>query len=249
MTGSAAADTPSRPPTNRNPAAAGFLLRRLALQPDSGFASLLKRVEARASAGVRPAGGVAPVVLTAAGGGAAASLWLKVGALTGLREACASGPVAAYIVGSLALGAVLFLAGRSLWGVLGPRAMTGLRAPAGARALKTVWGASAIPQVAVLVLILPLDLLIVGTDTFTSRPLDTSLTTAWAAFSIALSLSLSVWSMFLFVRGVKVASGASAGRAVAGLGVAAASVVMLVVVLVLATAGFVQEGTCPTGRG
>ena len=69
--------------------------------------------------------------------------------------------------------------------------------------LRLVWGAGAFPQVFALLLLLPLDLLIVGTDTFTSERLDDPLATGWAAFSIAMAVSLTVWSVYLFVRGVE----------------------------------------------
>ena len=175
-----------------------------------------------------------------------AALWLKVGALLGLRTVCIPDRTGQYIAGSLVMGALWALLAQLLWGGIGPRAMRMFHSETTGRDLRLVWGASAFPQVFALVLLLPLDLVIVGTDTFTTASLGDSVATAWAAFSIALGISVGVWSLFLFVKGVEVAGGISKGRAMLGTLVAIACLAM-VVGAVIAAYSFAPLGAgCPT---
>jgi hypothetical protein len=230
----------------RRSARLGLTLRSILLSPTAGFSSALRIAERRSRAGRRPAEGWAPVVLTAIGGASLAFLWLKIGALIGLREVCADDRLASYLAATLVLGALLALIGYAVWGAAGPpvtRMLRGSGSPAG---LRLVWGTALLPQVFALALLLPLDLAIVGMDTFTTSSLGDPLSTAWAAFSIALSVSLAVWSLFLLVRGIEVAAELSMVRAAAG--AAAAAVCLLVVVGVLATLTLFAPGggACPT---
>jgi hypothetical protein len=91
-----------------------------------------------------------------------------------------------------------------------------------------VWGASAFPQVFGMLLV-PLDLLIVGPETFTSAKLADSVASAWAALSIAVALALTLWSLYLFVKGVSVVSGIRSRKALAA---SSAAFLCLVVVVV-----------------
>jgi hypothetical protein len=109
-----------------------------------------------------------------------------------------------------------------------------------------VWGASAFPQVFALLFLLPLDLLIVGQDTFTTTRLVDPVSTAWAAFSIALGMSALVWSLFLLYRGVGSATGLGRGRALLCAAGAVLSVVVVVGALVAATLLIPQGAGCPT---
>jgi len=72
-----------------------------------------------------------------------------------------------------------------------------------------------------LVMLLPLDLAIVGEDTFTTEPLRDPVATGWAALSIALATVLALWGAWLFVRGVGVAAELPLARAAAGALIAA----------------------------
>lgn len=132
-------------------------------------------------------------------------LWLKLGALFGWREVAASQFRWSYLIAVVVVGALLALIAQLMWGYVGAAALRRLGGDAFARDLRTVWGASDLPQVFALLLLLPLDLLIVGSDTFTSERLDDPLATAWAALSIAFAASLVVWTIYIFVRGVEVA--------------------------------------------
>ena len=87
-----------------------------------------------------------------------------------------------------------------------------------------------------LVLLLPLDLAIVGTDSFTTAKLGDSLATAWAAFSIALGICIAIWSLFLFVRGLEVAGGLGAKRALIASLIALACFGVLVGILLASAA-------------
>jgi hypothetical protein len=180
------------------------------------------------------------------GGASLASLWLKVGALVGLREVCADNRVAGYLAATLVLGAVLALIAYAIWGAAGPSVARMLRGSGTSAGMRLVWGTALLPQVFALIVLLPLDLAIVGTDTFTTNSLADPLSTAWAAFSIALSVSLAVWSLFLLVRGMEVAGELSMLRAGGGAAAAALCLLLVVGVLMALTLFAPEGGTCPT---
>lgn len=217
------------------------------LAPRDGFDAALAAANRRARAGLRPPEGVAPVVLSATGGAATSLLWLKVGALLGVREVCDATYLVAYVVTAAVLGAILGLMAQSLWGLVGPRAASVLRGETSdSYAYRLVWGAAALPQVFALVLLLPLDLLIVGRDTFTTAELVDPVSTAWAAFSIALGVSALVWSLFLLTRGVESTSQLTGMRAVAGAATAVLSLVLVVGAFVALTLLLPRGAGCPT---
>ena len=224
----------------------GSTLRSVLLAPRDGFIAALKATERRSRANTRPAEGWSTFVLAAVGGASLAALWLKVGALLGVRNVCTPDRIGQYIAGSLVLGALFALSAQLLWGGLGPRAMRTFHSETQGRDLRLVWGASALPQVFALVLLLPLDLAIVGTDTFTTASLGDSVATVWAAFSIALGISLAVWSLFLFVRGIEVAGGVSRGPAVAGTAVAIACFAIVIGAVIVAVSVAPLGAGCPT---
>ena len=177
------------------------------------------------------------------------SLWLKVGALGGFREVCSNEYLGVFIAAALVLGALLGLLAQALWGLVGRGVMGGLHSEVERGSLRLIWGASAFPQVVVLVLLLPLDLLIVGTDAYTTGSLEDPLATAWAAFSIAIGISLAVWSLFLFVRGVEVAGGISFWKAVTATAAAALCLVLVVGAPVVAGSIATEVRGCPTRLG
>jgi hypothetical protein len=143
-------------------------------------------------------------------------LWLKLGGLLELRSADSADFRWAYVAGAIVSGAVLGVLGQLLWGAIGGATARHLGGDARARDLRLVWGAAALPQVIALAFLLPLDLVIVGRETFTTDRLGDPVDTAWAALSIAAALSLAAWSLWIFVRGVQVASGIGTIRAIAG---------------------------------
>ena len=244
------AGTPTRAPERtRASARLGLTLRTVLLSPRVGFAAAAKAAERRARAGRRPAEGFSTYLFTGVGGAALAALWLKIGALLKLRSVCTNEYIAAYIAGALVLGALLAWLAHAIWGLAGPTVVSGLRGEATRTEMRLVWGASAIPQIFVLIVLVPLDLIIVGTDTFTTTPLQESLATVWAAMSIALALSLAVWSLFLFVRGVEVTSGVSWKRSLVALTVAVACFGGVAGAFAGAMTFVPKEGSCPTRLG
>lgn len=241
--------TQAVPGARHGSARLGLTLRSVLLAPHDGFAAAFRTAERRARAGRKPAEGISPYVLAAIGGAALMSLWLKVGALGGFREVCSSEYVAAFIAVALVLGALLGLVAQSMWAAIGRPLLTAMRGEASRGSLRLVWGASAFPQVVVLVLLLPLDLLIVGTDTYTTGSLDDPLATAWAAFSIAIGISLAVWSLFLFVRGIEVAGGVTFWKAASAAASAALCLVLVVGAPVAAGSIATEVRGCPTRLG
>jgi hypothetical protein len=162
-------------------------------------------------------------------------LWLKLGSLLGAREIAASDFRWSYLFVALAAGAVLALGTQALWGLAGAAAFRIGGRDVRARELRLVWGAAAFPQVVALFVLLPVDLLIVGSDTFTSTRLSDPLAGGWAAISIALSISLAVWSTYLFARGVQVAAGSTWVASLVGSALALACSITLVLLLILAS--------------
>ncbi|MFN2490772.1 MAG: YIP1 family protein [Actinomycetota bacterium] len=191
----------------------GLTLRSVVLRPREGYAAAMRTGERRARAGERLPEGVTPYVLALAGGAAGMCLWLKFGALAGLRHARVADFDSGVLIAALLVGVVLGLAGQVLWGAVGSWCVARLGGRARARDLRLAWGASALPLVGVLVLLAP-DLILAGPGVFTIDPLGDAIATAWAALSIAVGIALAVWSLWLFVRGVEVASGLRLRRAV-----------------------------------
>jgi len=217
------------------------------LSPRAGIAGALSHADRRRRTGGRPVEGFAPSLLAAIGGASLSLLWLKVGALMGVREVCSAAYLTGFIVAAAVLGGILGLLAQSLWGAAGGpmlRALGGDRPDA--YELRLVWGAAALPQVFPLFVLLPLDLLIVGRDSFTTTRLVDPVSTAWAAFSIALAASAAVWSLFLLVRGVQAAGSLPRWRAVAGASTALLCLAAVVGAFAAATFLLPQGAGCPT---
>ena len=203
----------------------GLTLRSVLLSPKAGFDAALAHADRRDRTGSRPPEGIAPTFLGALGGASLSLLWLKVGALMGVREVCSASYLTGFIVAAGVLGALL--------GVL----------------TQSLWGASLLPQVFPLFILLPLDLLIVGRDTFTTAELVDPVSTAWAAFSIAIGLSALVWTLLLLVRGVQSASSLRRWSAVLGGATALACLGLIIAAFVGATFLLPQGAGCPIQLG
>jgi hypothetical protein len=245
-TGIARESTPDRP---RASARLGLTLRSVLLAPSTGFGAAIKVTERRARSGRRPIEGFSSYLFAAVGGASLASLWLKLGALFKLRQVCTVDYVPAYIATTFVLGALIGLIAQAIWGNSGTALARTLRGDTEPHRMRLVWGAAAVPQTLVLLILLPLDLLIVGTDSFTTRPLDESLSTAWAAFSIAIALSLAVWSLYIFVRGVQVVGALNLRKALIATAAAIGCFGIVVGMAVVGASFIPTEGTCPTRPG
>lgn len=195
----------------------GLTFRSILLRPEEGFGAALGIADDRARDGQTPDEGYAPVVLTALGGAGLMATWLKVGGLAGARDVPADDFSWINLVVALALGAVIAVIAMFLWGRIGPGTFRTLHATTSRRDLRIVWGGSWLPQVLGMLVLLPLDLLIIGPATFSTDRLADPLSTAWAAFSIAVSVALVVWSLYLFVKGSEVAAETRALRSMVGL--------------------------------
>jgi hypothetical protein len=194
----------------------GSSVRSILIAPREGFTAAIKAAERRARLGRRPAEGIASYGLAAAGGAALLLLWLKLGGLLELRSVDSVDFRWGYVVGAVASGAMLGVLAQLLWGAVGSATARRLGGEAHPRNLRLVWGAAALPQIVALAFLLPLDLVIVGRETFTTDRLGDPVDTAWAALSIATAVSLAAWSLWIFVRGVQVASGIGTVRAIVG---------------------------------
>src|ERR671914_117351 len=160
--------------TARSSARLGLTLRLVLLAPGQGFESALMGAERRDRAAQRPAEGYAPYLLAAVGGAALFLMWLKIGALSGLRDEASYRLV--YLVMALGLGAILGLVAQALWGLTGGRLFESHRATP--RNLRLVWGLAAFPNVVTLSVLLPLDLVVVGPAGYTAARLADPVATA-----------------------------------------------------------------------
>lgn len=200
----------------RTSARLGLMLRAVVAAPGEGFSAAVIAADRRRRVDARPHEGYTPYVLAAAGGAAAGLLWLKVGGLFGVRAVDASGYRAAYVVATALGGSLVALAAQGLWAAAAARLLR-----ASARDLRIASGLAAFPQIGALALV-PLDLAIVGPQTFTTEPLIDSVSTAWAAISIALAAGLGLYSGWLLVRGTAAVTERGLGPAAAAAALAAA---------------------------
>lgn len=205
-------------------------LRAVLLSPESGFAAAIKAANRRAQSGRRPIEGAAPRVIAGLGFGALCLLWLKLGSLLQLRQVAAADFRWDYLVASVLLAALLGLGLQWLWGIAGGGLMRLLEVEArpARPILRLVWGLALFPQVLALALLLPLDLLIVGPETFTSERLVDPLAKLWAALSMAGGSFLAAWSLWLLYKGL-VAASSNHGVRTAAVVVAAVGLTSLIV--------------------
>jgi hypothetical protein len=180
------------------------------------------------------------------GGASLSLLWLKIGALAGLREVCDASLIPGYVVASGAIGGILMLIAQALWGAIGPRTARVLHSDESTSpSARVVWGLACVPLVVSLAILLPLDLLIVGSDTFTTDRLADPLATSWAAFSIAAWTSAALWSVYLLMRGFQVQTKLSSGRAWLG-AISSCLCLALVVSALVVGASFIGGSGCPS---
>ena len=184
----------------------GRTFRSIMFAPRQGFESAFKIARRRARAGDVPVEGHAPMMFSAFAGASVMLLWLKVGGLIDVRDATRSDFRWPYLVIALLVGVLLGIAVQRAWGWVGTRLIDALRAETSSWQQRLIWGAASFPQIVTLFVLLPLDLLIVGAGAFTTDRLNETYRTVWAAFSISISLALVLWSLYLFARGIAVAT-------------------------------------------
>jgi Yip1 domain len=184
----------------------GRTFRSLMFAPRAGFESAFKIARRRERAGDVPVEGRAPMLFSAVAGMSVMLLWLKFGGLVDVRDASRNDFKWSYLFVSLLLGLLLGIGVQRVWGWLGTRLVGRLRGETSGWQQRLIWGAAAFPQVVTLFVLLPLDLLIVGAGSFTTDRIDETYRTVWAALSISVSLALVAWSLYLFARGMAVAT-------------------------------------------
>ncbi|HEX2240294.1 MAG TPA: hypothetical protein VHJ82_04035 [Actinomycetota bacterium] len=211
----------------------GPTLRAVLLTPEAGFAAAARAAQRREQAGRRPTEGFAPGVVAVLGFGALGLLWLRLASLLNLREVAAADFRWDFLVASFVLTGLIGLGLQQLWGLLGPTAIR-ILSPGSVKpsrpVLRSVWGLALFPQVLGLAFLLPLDLLIVGPESFTSERLVDPLAKLWAALSITAGTALAAWSLWLFYKGLTVVIEHRGPRAI---GVTAAAVSLSIATVLL----------------
>jgi hypothetical protein len=133
-------------------------------------------------------------------------LWLKLTSLLKIFDRPISATEWSFVLGGLALGAILASIAYVAWTRLAPRAIDSDRDVSRAR-LRVAWSFSDFPLALYAAVLLPLDLLIVGPEIFSTDRLDGTFAMVWSALSLALLVASAAWSVYLFVRGVEAAVG------------------------------------------
>jgi hypothetical protein len=184
----------------------GRTFRSIMFSPENGFASAFKIARRRARAKDLPIEGRAPIVFSALSGMSTMLLWLKLGGLVDVREMARNDFKWSYLLVAMILGLLLGIAVQRIWGWLGPRVIDRLHGESPGWQQRLIWGAASFPQILTLLVLLPVDLFVVGAGTFTTDRLDETYRTVWAALSISIELALVAWSVYLFARGISVAT-------------------------------------------
>jgi hypothetical protein len=212
------------------------------LSPQRGWPAAFALTDGRKKLGARVPEGAAAYVLGAIGGAQLMMLWLKLGGLLNLRSVAAADFKWSYVIVAMIAAALLTLIAQYVWGPLGRLALNRMGSPTDTSRLRFAWGGSALPQLFGLVILWPLDILIVGRELFTSERIVDTFPALWAALSVAFSVSIAAWSVYLFYKGVRTASGATGSRTL---------VAMLVALgcIVLVTGGFLLGAVSLAGGG
>jgi Yip1 domain len=205
----------------------GLILRSVLAHPRTGFEAAMQAERRRARTGAGPVGRASRLFFSLAGGVSGMVLWLKVAGMAELREPAPRGYSWTLVVFALALGALVAPGAQILWSVIAARAAALWGGEARPQDLRVTWGIAAFPQLVTVLVLLPLDLLFLGTDVFAARPLGDSLGTVWASVSIAFALAIGVWSALLLFSGVQVVTGLGRWRSLGVLLLAVVSVAIV----------------------
>jgi hypothetical protein len=211
----------------RGSARIGLILRSVLAHPRAGFEAAMQAERRRARTGAGPVGRASRVFFSLAGGVAGMILWLKLAGMAELRDPAPRGYSWTLVVFALALGALVVPGAQLLWSVAAARVTALWGGEARPQDLRVTWGIAAFPQLVTVLVLLPLDLLVLGTDVFAARPLGDSLGTVWASVSIACALAIGVWSVLLLFSGVQVVTGLGRWRSFGILFLAAVSVAIV----------------------
>lgn len=227
---SSRASTAERAPAPRKnpapPAHWGSALRTILTAPRKGFTRALRL--SRDDDGGR-AGSILVLLLSGLGGAYLLLMFLKIRGLVGFREVSPEdtqwwGGLGLAVVAAVVAGII----GHFLFGLAAPPLVARVGKRCKPRDLRTIWGLSSFPAAVGFTLLVILDLVIAGREAYSSLE-GSSLTTGWAAGSLAIGLSLGAWSLYLFLQGLQVAADVRPSRSI---------MVLLVAVLCLMPATF-----------
>ena len=196
--------TPSSRPTTSS--RLGADLRNVLASPRSGFrAAMTSNVPERAQSSR------VTTLLVLLGGAGTMLIWLKVTALTIADRPQTEVDWTSAVI-ALVLGALSGAGGYMLWGRLGPRVARRWGSEATKTRMQLAWSFSDFPLAAYVAVFLPLDLLLVGPEIYSSDRLEGTFALVWAAISVALLLSAAAWTAFVKWRGIDAAAGTRGGR-------------------------------------
>lgn len=180
----------------------GGRLRAVLLSPRTGFRGAMRN---GGTAAISHSPVAAFMVLL--GGMTTMALWLKLTGLVQIADRPMSETEWGTVLPALGLGGILAVVAYIAWSRLASRFLGGSERGLSTDRLRVAWSFSDFPLAAYASLILPLDLLIVGPEIFSTDRLDGTFAMVWSALSVALLVSAAAWSVYLFVRGVEVAAG------------------------------------------
>ncbi len=209
----------------------GATLRSVLVSPAAGFSDYVGEVESR------PGKGRAAAVLL--GGLLGSSLWLLWQKVNGIMQLRESGCPFRwhYLVGVVVIGALLGMLCEVLWAQGAAFASKRMGGRGTASGFRLVWGAASLPHVGALLVLLPLDLLLVGTDAYRAVETEATGGSVWRALSVAFSLALVVWSLWLLFRGSQAVAQVSSRRAAWLTVLAVTSLALPVAILILVGSG------------
>ena len=193
----------TQPPRSRRSSSShlGSRLRTVLVSPRNGFRSAMRNGNAKAIAS-----SPVSVLLVILGGMATMLMWLRLTSLFRIFDRPISSIEWSFVLGGLALGAILAAISYVVWTRLAPRMIDTDRDLSKDR-LRVAWSFSDFPLALYAAVLLPLDLLIVGPEIVSTDRLDGTFAMVWSAVSLALLMALAAWSIYLFVIGVDSASG------------------------------------------
>jgi hypothetical protein len=206
----------------------GARLRNVLVSPRVGFTSALRKGGAQ-----QATRSFLLVLVVLLDGVATMALWLKITGITQLAERTRAEASWGAVLAAVLLGAAFGAFGYLLWGWVGGKLIAQGDGGSSRDRLRLVWAFAVFPLAAYALVFLPLDLLLVGPEIFSTDRLDGSFAMVWAALSVAIGVSAAAWSGYLFWRGVEVVTGERGRRVFGSVALATACAGLLYAVILL----------------
>ena len=147
------------------------------------------------------------VLLVFLGGVGTMTLWLKVSLLIQQADQPQSETTWLTVTASLLLGGLLAAVSFVVWSRVAPRIAAARGSRTSIDRVRVAWAFSDFPLAIYVSIMVPLDLLLVGPEIFSSETLEGSFAVTWSALSVGVLLAATAWSVFLFVKGLVAAAG------------------------------------------